>query len=374
MSRWSCWLLGALALTGRVYAQNPPPVVPDTSATPLLVNLATVNTKDTVRIVAGRYRIVIANALPKATYTYQVSIEPPARIPPIAVTSVNPQSYVSCGKLGESVAALRDARREASLPELIAAFEKEKKGADAKKQECAPLVSEGEDYVQLSSRHVQGVWSVPRAGATIRVRVVREPVEGHTAQEFEQIYTTGPRGEWRVSYGFGFPLNAQVAKGQSFGRERRYYTEASDGKFFVRRERGAPAADAVPSMFFHFAEANEGKIAWDWLRIGLGVDLKNPTLFLGPGVTFRSNVLITGGLAARRERVLNGRYAIGQEVTGVLSEEQLTRDDIRVRPFLSATIRFDRNPLSGLDGDEKKKEAPPAKKEGGSAAAPAGVR
>lgn len=68
-------------------------------------------------------------------------------------------------------------------------------------------------------------------------------------------------------------------------------------------------------------------------------------MLLGLGGTYYSNLVLAIGFAARQEKVLIGQYGVGDTVRTNLTQEQLLRDEFRVRPFVSVTLRFDKNPF-----------------------------
>ena len=94
---------------------------------------------------------------------------------------------------------------------------------------------------------------------------------------------------------------------------------------------------------------------------GLGTDFNKAQVLTGLSFTIYSNLQIAAGAAFREEKVPTGLHAIGDTVKMNLTEAQLQVDAFRVRPFLSISLRFDRNPFK-KDGDEPAEETKPETK------------
>jgi hypothetical protein len=338
-----------LASTGVAQQTNNPP-----AAEPIVLNLATAAKSDTMQVVPGRYSFTLTNRIPTADYRVHFG-EVPVEIE--ALPAFSGKDFVAgCEKIAAKVSGLEQIKREADVPKAIDAFHDEA-AVEGVRTSCADDVELGESLVARTSA-AAGEWTV-RRGFLLIVTVSRISSGSTTAEQWKFVFTPGARGAWRITYGFAFPILRGVADGGVFGNQERFFARQVGDKFVVTEGRARRDFDAVPTVFYSFIPSGDAGWRWNALTAGLGLDITKPMVLLGTGVTYNDNILLTAGLGARQEAALLGRYQPGDTLTSNLSEEQLTEQVFRFRPFVSATFRFRTNPFgSGGSGTS----APPADK------------
>lgn len=158
-------------------------------------------------------------------------------------------------------------------------------------------------------------------------------------------FTTEPRGEWEVTYGFSFisPI---------FSKEGRFHTAAQDSQSYViRKDHNRRKLDFVPSVFFSWMPANPRSDVWVvGLSGGLGFDTTSPTVFAAATVSYNQNLKVHLGLAAHQQEVLLGKYQEGDHVNEVLDFSQLHEKLYRINPFFSLSLRLSQNPFGKAPG------------------------
>ena len=146
------------------------------------------------------------------------------------------------------------------------------------------------------------------------------------------------------------------------------YIDSGDDEFFAKTGAGTPVTytitgkadrserDFAPSVYFMWVkERNHSGFAralsWNdedvfgGITAGIGFDFDNPTAFLGYGVGWGYNVLLTAGVAMHKEKRLNGRYQPGEVITENLSEDQLAEETYKPRAYVGIAFRFGSNPF-----------------------------
>lgn len=347
-------------------------ITPAHSQDLLTVDLATGGQTDTATIAPGRYRVRVVYRIPRYRYTVHVS-EHTVPIPPLDVGLVG-MAPGRCVSLNAALTAFDTVEKEEDVPRLLQDLAKARDEAVAEGG-CTSLVVHADSLRERTALVYPDVFNVSKGGFVLAV-VTRLPDSGVTGRRWEKVFTTGPRGEWRTSFGYSFPILSGIASGGEFADEARYYVdpvEDAAGAYVIRRQHSRRRADAVPSVFFTFAPADEGGFTWNRLTVGLGADLTNPAVFLGTGITYNSNLHVTGGLSYRREAMLAGQYAEGDTVSTNLTFDQLHEDVFRLRPFVALTLRFTSNPFRRSTGSSGAREARPENSAPGQQTGPPGA-
>jgi hypothetical protein len=123
--------------------------------------------------------------------------------------------------------------------------------------------------------------------------------------------------------------------------------EGEAGKFRITRKSDNRDYDFAPAIFYAWMpEAWRGNYASFSLAGGLGFDLSDPVVFLGPAVTIRHNLTVVAGVVMHKERRLNGEYNVDDVISESLSEEQLHEDTYNPTWFAGLSFRFDSRPDS----------------------------
>jgi hypothetical protein len=327
----------------------------------LTVDLARPMGRDTVS--AGRYQVRVVNMLPHLEYAVEVS-QHPEPVPPI---SQNPfvGMGTSCVELKAALDALLEAEREEDVPGLLSELERQMEVVEASPdlvgdEVCSALLSEARRTRRATTYEYPDVFPLAE-GEFIRVTVTR-PAQGEAAaRTWRKEFSTGSPGAWSLTYGYAFPIYA-------LGGGLQTYTAEADGDaFVVAADEDRNHFDAVPAVFFNFLGPGNRAVRWNFLTAGLGVDLTEPIVMLGTGITYNTNLSVSAGVAARRQLVLLGRYEEGDVLDAALTPEQLHERAFRAHPYVSVTLRFTTNPFGKSDessSQEAKPEATPAGGEG----------
>ncbi len=79
---------------------------------------------------------------------------------------------------------------------------------------------------------------------------------------------------------------------------------------------------------------------------GFGYNLDNSiSVFTGGSIIYNHNITITAGLAFHNQKELSSKYKEEDVITENLDFDQLHTDFIAINPFISISLRLDRNPF-----------------------------
>ncbi len=188
------------------------------------------------------------------------------------------------------------------------------------------------EEIEKSRRH-SGIDPVPK-GTNIEVTVTRL---ANPAKVWTLTLETPSRGEWRFSYGFTFLPN----------QDKRFFSEQDDDDptaFHIRQQNDREDLDFLPSVLYHWhSPAARRKKGVPGLVAGLGYDLDEPALFVGPGWTVRENITLTLGAAIYRHSDLAGRYEVGQMLKENIDSEALVEKTFGVNVYFGVAFRFGQN-------------------------------
>lgn len=311
----------------------------------LRVDLATAKEHDTVSISPGRYTIRVASQVPRFNYKID-AFQQPIPIPPLTTVPRNAPAGKECSALNAVITAFNVAQREEDIPGLVTQAAAAQAAAACDPN--APEVLELERRVDATEAGGTEVVNV-QADQYLIVTVSRTDPNSTATRQWVRVFTTPSGGGWRVTYGYAFPMLTGVAKRGVFADAQEFYTKAvpnTTNQFAITAEAKRKQFDAVPTILYSFTGGEERGLHWNPLTAGLGVDLTNPFVTLGTGVTYNANLHVTVGIAARREDVLLGRYQPGDIVATNLAGTQLVESDFRLHPLIAVTFRFDSSPFS----------------------------
>lgn len=159
--------------------------------------------------------------------------------------------------------------------------------------------------------------------------------------EWRFVLSTGPRGEWRTTYGFTF-----VPSGDERYFSRQMTEDAS--KFIITEENDPEGSDLdfVPSVLRTWYPGSQRLGIWSaGLTGGLGFDFKNLALFGGLAATYNENLTFTLGGIIHEEQRLNPRYSAGDTITENLGPEGLHIERFYPSFYLGIGFRFGSNPF-----------------------------
>ena len=159
--------------------------------------------------------------------------------------------------------------------------------------------------------------------------------------EWVRIYKTPSRGKWLTSFSFNFVT-------QAFSKERLYFTKnVGMDSFQITRETNRRWMHFVPGITFSWLSAKSFKRDIGiGVSGGIGLEVDKPVVFLGSTIFYNQNLSLTLGIAAHQVKDLNGKYKEGDIIRENLSPDQLMIEPYRVNPFISLSLRFDKNPFA----------------------------
>jgi hypothetical protein len=345
--------LGTLAAK-QVSAESPD------SAQALIVDLAGPE-NDSAQVTPGRYFVSVINLAPKYKYSASVSVEDLSILPlrnPFA-TAGN-----GCDALKAATKTLEHVDREENVAAAVGTVNTAVTAGGADPACNLTLIYARQLLGRTTYTHRSPTdIAVYRLGAgmTLRVRVTRTDATGGSVRVWERVFSTGPKGTWATTFGYAAVMTAGLASHGVFADQVGYTSkDIGDGKFVITPDRDPKRFDLVPAILFSFRKAvDKGGLLPGWTA-GLGPDLTTPTVFLGVGWTYWSNLHLSVGAVMRREPRLLGRYSSGDTVTTNLTGDQLVEQVWQPRPYLSVSFRFADNIFKRSSGDGQPQPEKPA--------------
>jgi hypothetical protein len=203
-------------------------------------------------------------------------------------------------------------------------------------------------------------------GEELTVSVERQAGVGSDVPEAplgDYVIATPPQpSQWLTYYGFNY-----ISDG-----DQNFFAKANAGSspatYTITPDANRHSKQFAPSVYFMWLPAKNFDYtalrAFAWrdsdsgmfggLTAGLGFDTSNPVAFLGYGVGWGYNVMLTGGVAMHKEKRLLGQYNSGDVVSENLTADQLLDDTYKPRFYIGVAFRFGSNPFgSGGSGDKK---------------------
>lgn len=305
---------------------------------------ASPGTTQTVSVPADNpLQVKLVNKAPGDNYKYSKSLIirniEVASLPPLPKSGTR-----SAAPPCTEITNLRNAAAEKDVPGLIAALRK----AILDTTSC----NEADGLALIdSTQEILGSPYTLRPGQELVLTVERQADATATPKVEKAIWTfvwtTGPRGDWKASYGFGFFED----------EDEEYFTRAGEeeGTFVIHREEDRSDLSFAPAVFFTWSKESRKLQDWDHGPTGgLGFDLSKPVVFAGWQVTYNQNYTLNLGLVARPERNLEGQYEVGQVLKENLKESQIHDDSsYGVAGFAGLSFRFSKSPFEKSGGDGK---------------------
>lgn len=311
---------------------------------------------------AGKYIFEFSNLLPGSQYVFTPELKtmPPVLPPPLQVVSLTKPPTPAAGLAPPCKSAIT--RIEAAVNEATAESEivaiRAKLSADLKAASCSDAeikTAAREVKEQTSKRHAETITIA--AGQMLTFKLSR--VENQAAKivgTYEFKTEQAAPGQWTTLYGFNY-----IDSG-----DERFYSKAAGTTpptYTVTALEDRQESTFAPSVYFMWIrnENYEGiwrrALAWrsddvfGGVTAGLGFDFDNPTAFLGYGVGWGYNVMLTAGVVMHKEKRLNGRYSAGDVISENLTEDQLSEETYKPRLYVGIAFRFGSNPFEKPKGD-----------------------
>ena len=292
----------------------------------------------TISIPPGTYELVIKNKLPDSYYDIKVTIEDEV-LEPLSAASIakSEKSFLldPCPQIKTLVEEIKALEDETELPSKLAEL---KPLLEAHSNTSCDSYGAAESLLSRSeSRYeLKGI----QKSQTLTITIKRTNKEGKEL-EWIRIYKTPSRGKWITSYSFNFIT-------QWGGKEMLFYTKnIGMDSFVITREHNRKWVDFVPGVTFTWLPAYGMKQSWAWgWSGGIGFDLAKPVVYVGGSLIYNQNLSMTFGFAAHQVKQLHGKYNEGDLIRENLSTDQLMIEPYSVKPFISLSLRFDKNPFT----------------------------
>lgn len=326
------------------------------------VAVADPTTPTSKTIAAGKYVFEFSNLLPAAQYVFTPELKtmPPALPSPLAVVRLTAPPAPAGGltppcrqAILKVEATVNAAKAESEIVAIRAKLDADLKAAGCSDADIKTVEREVKE--QTTKRHGEPI--TIDAGQLLTFKVGRiennaTKVVGSYDFKTEQLVA----GQWTTFYGFN-------------------YIDSGDERFYSNDEATTPPTYSVtalkdrqenvfaPSVYFMWIRNQNypgnlrRALAWrsddvfGGVTAGLGFDFDNPTAFLGYGVGWGYNVLLTAGVVMHKEKRLNGRYSEGDVISENLTEEQLSEETYKPRLYVGIAFRFGSNPFEKPKGN-----------------------
>lgn len=306
----------------------------------LIVNLADLTPgRTTTRTVEpGTYRVRVISLLPdRSRYSYDVSVQRVFRpLGPIAIDTVRTlrerlldrqaQEPAECVALSTAAANLLAATDEAQVPGLRSALLRALQAG----QNCSQTVQDAARGVEgLTSQTTEESFELRRQDDLV-VTVVRTTIGGSESRSWTMVFSTGPGGQWRPTYGLAF-----VSSGGEL-----YHTVASTtaGQFTIQKQEDRRDWDYVPNVMYAYFP-NRSQALSISPTLGLGYHRDKAAVLGGVLFSYRENIGLSLGGAYLAQPQLLGTYTAGSVVQQNLTERQLHEDQYQLTWYVAATIR-----------------------------------
>jgi hypothetical protein len=171
-----------------------------------------------------------------------------------------------------------------------------------------------------------------KRGQILKAQISRALGEDAEGMKFAFEGSTGKRGSWQASYGFGMTPN----------KDRHYYSkDADDDTFVITQKHDNGGVQPNAAIFYTWQPAKwENSYFSTGVAGGIGVDQNSLVLLFGPHFTFNQNFGIVAGIALHQESRLRGEYEVGQTVSENLTTEALEEKINQTTWFIGVTYHF----------------------------------
>jgi hypothetical protein len=322
---------------------------------------------------AGTFTITLRSILPNAKYsieseiTQAIVLPAPLTIPQTTKAAVPGTDRAAaptpnCDAVTKQLYVnLNGATDESRVAELVDAYPGNLREADDCPDETIEKLAE---KARLETSFTTPASFSVSDGEDLHITVARLQSTGIPEKKFGTFafITKHPPGTWIALYGVNY-----IRAG-----DERYFADAdasaSPPTYTITPFNDRQESQFSPSIYFMWIkQKNYGSVAnflsWNsrdvfgGVTAGLGFDFDSPTAFLGYGVGWGYNVMLTAGVAMHKEKRLNGKYSAGDVISENLSEDQLTEDTYKPRAFVGIAFRFGSNPFKT---EQPKLESQPA--------------
>jgi hypothetical protein len=353
------------------------------SVTDLTVDLA--NPERMEAVTPGAYRLKLINKLPMADYEISSKVISNAIPAPIDLSgkqtqpTPSPTQNPSCSPAQTAIVnTLKAAVCEQQVAQTLATVRSVLSASGCNDTEISGFQT---DVADMTTRTDDNALPVVTDGDELTVTIVRGAFYGASQGACGNVQAgpapnglpgvtiaSKPLGSWHFDFGkkqaqwltyYGF--NFTHAGDQSF------YSKSNEGSnpvsYTITPQANRHSSDFSASIYLMRLPAEDGFtpkkiLGWrenDWmggLTAGLGFDFSNPTVFLGYGIGWGYNVMLTGGVVMHQETRLKGQYNAGQVITTNLTPDQLVDSTYKPAAYIGIAIRLGSNPFSGSNSSK----------------------
>lgn len=359
------------------------------SITDLVIDLA--NPEPTSAVTPGAYRLKLINKLPMADYQITSKVTSNAIPPPIDLSGKQSQPTPSPSPENKALSpcqqqealitqALNGAMCESQVAEKLGTVRSVLTATSCTDSEISAFQS---DLADMTTRTDGNALPVVADGDELDVKIARDAFYTQAKASGKcQSETIGPppnglsgstvasrplgtwhfdfgkkQAQWLTYYGFNFTHNGDDS----------YYSKANQGSnpasYTITAEANRQSSNFSASIYVMRLPAEDGFtfkkiLGWredDWmggLTAGLGFDFSNPTVFLGYGVGWGYNVIVTAGVEMQQVTRLKGQYNAGDVITTNLTPDQLVDSTYRPQAYIGIAIRLGSNPFNGSNSSK----------------------
>lgn len=287
----------------------------------------------------GRYEIILENAMPGASYAVAVNTRYAAVPPPVATAKARSKESLRVLSLGCPLDTYGASVAKATSESMVATtnlryLAKAKTNSD----DCLAAMKEEIDILTTRKTHVD---VAVRKKFVSEILVSRIAADGDE-RDWELEVTTGPGAVWLTmpvlailhDEGQEWFADSDPLVNDDGSTEERYR--------LIREDEGLDLRPGAGVGFFLVPERErQSNFALHYMA-GLGLsDSATPLVFMvGAGVMLGDHVTLDIGMSATWERELLGRYRDVEFIDDNLTGDQLTKEELVVRPFFSIGIDF----------------------------------
>ncbi|MBC6995902.1 hypothetical protein QWY85_17200 [Neolewinella lacunae] len=256
------------------------------------------------------------------------------------VSGYNPSLPAPCDKIKGLHSLLLGAAKEEDLPKLRGQIIDTLKtlysnsvnaSCETEVRELNALMTKAQSFLSI------GV-SKLRAGQTLHVDITR--FGGEKVVDWNFVYRTPSRGQWQTT--FGLSLRPYL-----ISEQESYFLTPVDSLFRIDEAKPNDWFDLLPTIFFNWVPAEKsGTGLRTGISGGFGLNVSQPSVYLGVGFSYHQNLHLSIGLTAHEQRVLAGQYATDRLLKEIVNTEDLYDNAYRLNPFLNLSFRFSSNPFT----------------------------
>jgi hypothetical protein len=332
--------LGALAfiLDSPAIAANPPTV--------LTLDLSRPNSSSDFTVPPGQYTVKLINALPGKSYTFtvfytQTTVKPLTWTQPDAAQPLNAATAAAnpCLPLQNTMTALKGPLTEDLLPPLLALARKQ---LDPCNNDTITIPAK--TFLDSLSFESPVAYDISEDGILeVAVSRLKQPDVSADSDRSWHARFIGPKSsDWFITFGV-----LSVSNGD---KPFNSVSTETVGKFQIVSAQSRSCFTYAGGLFFSWAPNQLLPKVTLGITAGLGFDLSNVQLFVGPAVSLNKNLSLIGGGAFHKVQRLRGEFEPMQTVSTALSTAALNESVYAWDWFFGVSFRFDKNPFGTTPG------------------------